>query len=192
MLMFLFCQKCWVKGRLHNIQKLKLLRASGKVLRAQVRDAGFDVAIKICKNMNTVCLSSQSSIFNPQSPRKLMLQRVQAELEKEIEVLKQCKHPNIVAYYGTKIQSDSQEIWIIMVLLLSQCGLTIQDYCGVGSVKDVMKTADECLTESQIAYVLQQTLKGLCHLHQRGILHLDIKAANSKANHNPLLTSQFC
>eukprot|EP01127_Copromyxa_protea_P000606 TRINITY_DN1051_c0_g2_i3.p1 TRINITY_DN1051_c0_g2~~TRINITY_DN1051_c0_g2_i3.p1 ORF type:complete len:646 (-),score=76.85 TRINITY_DN1051_c0_g2_i3:1099-3036(-) len=119
--------------------------ASGKVLRAQVRDVKFDIAIKICKNMNP---------------------KVQAELEKEIDVLKQCKHPNIVAYYGTKILSETQEIWIIM------------DYCGVGSVKDVMKITDEVLSESQIAYVLQQTLKGLCHLHQRGILHLDIKAAN--------------
>lgn len=107
------------------------------------------------------------------------MKRVQAELEKEIDVLKQCKHPNIVAYYGTKIQSEAQEIWIIMVSLYI-CVLTYcQDYCGVGSVKDVMKMADECLTEPQIAYVLQCTLKGLCHLHQRGILHLDIKAANS-------------
>lgn len=104
---------------------------------------------------------------------------MQAELEKEIDVLKQCKHPNIVAYYGTKIQSESQEIWIIMVcFLLLSCNFH-KDYCGVGSVKDVMKTADECLSEQQIAYILQQTLKGLCHLHQRGILHLDIKAANS-------------
>lgn len=34
--------------------KPNFFSASGKVLRAQVRDAGFDVAIKICKNMNPV------------------------------------------------------------------------------------------------------------------------------------------
>lgn len=35
------------------------------------------------------------------------------ELEKEIDVLKKCKHPNVVAYYGTYLKDD--EVWIIMV-----------------------------------------------------------------------------
>jgi serine/threonine protein kinase len=38
--------------------------------------------------------------------------------------LKQCKHQNIVAYYGT--YTKQQELWIIM------------DYCGAGSLKDVL------------------------------------------------------
>lgn len=58
----------------------------------------------------------------------------------------------------------------------------MKDYCGVGAVKDVMKTAQETLTERQIAYVLQSTLKGLTHLHMRNILHLDIKSANILLN----------
>jgi serine/threonine protein kinase len=66
--------------------------ASGIVLKAKVRDIGFDVAIKKVKQSN---------------------KRVQEELEKEIEVLKKCKHVNIVAYYGTKIEKD--DVWIIMV-----------------------------------------------------------------------------
>jgi len=119
--------------------------ASGIVKRAKVRDVGFDVAIKIVQSSN---------------------QAVQEELEKEIDVLKQCKNPNIVAYYGTKIQHDQGEVWIIM------------DYCGAGSVKDCMVNAKENLDEDQVCYVLQGTLKGLMHLHQRKILHLDIKAAN--------------
>lgn len=47
--------------------------------------------------------------------------RVQAELEKEINVLKQFKHTNIVAYYGTKIQGE--EVWIIMVPTLPRNAL---------------------------------------------------------------------
>lgn len=58
-----------------------------------MRDVDFDVAIKKVTSKNP---------------------RVQAELEKEIDVLKKLKHPNIVAYYGTKIQGE--EVWIIMVL----------------------------------------------------------------------------
>jgi len=73
-------------------------------------------------------------------------------------------HKNIVAYYGTKIQND--QIWIIM------------DYCGVGSVKDIIKISQDTLTEKQAQYVLKATVKGLICLHSNNILHLDIKSAN--------------
>jgi len=116
---------------------------SGTVLRAKVRDVNFDVAIKIITQGN---------------------KRIQIEIEKEIEVLKRCKHPNIVAYYGTKIESE--QIWIIM------------DYCGVGSVKDIIKISHDTLSERQAQYVLKCTVKGLSCLHTNNILHLDIKSAN--------------
>lgn len=56
----------------------------------------------------------------------------------------------------------------------------LMDYCGVGSVKDVAKATGENLEEEQCRYVVQGTLKGLAYMHNMGILHLDIKAANSK------------
>lgn len=52
------------------------------------------------------------------------------------------------------------------------------DYCGVGSVKDVIKVTMETLTEPQCQYVIQNTLKGLQYMHGMNILHLDVKAAN--------------
>jgi serine/threonine protein kinase len=45
-------------------------------------------------------------------------------------------------------------------------------------VKDVMMATGDMLSEAQCGYVVQGTLKGLCHLHALHILHLDIKAAN--------------
>lgn len=68
------------------------LRTSGTVLKAFVRDCNLTVAIKIVAQTN---------------------KKVQEELKKEIDVLKKCKNPNIVAYYGTYTQND--EMWIIMV-----------------------------------------------------------------------------
>eukprot|EP01127_Copromyxa_protea_P015104 TRINITY_DN4298_c0_g1_i1.p1 TRINITY_DN4298_c0_g1~~TRINITY_DN4298_c0_g1_i1.p1 ORF type:complete len:385 (-),score=98.72 TRINITY_DN4298_c0_g1_i1:134-1288(-) len=116
---------------------------SGTVLRSKVGDAGFEVAIKIVNQTN---------------------KKVQQELEKEIDVLKRCKHPNVVAYYGTYLKDD--EVWIIM------------DYCGAGSLKDVMKLSQDTLTERQAKYVISGTVKGLLCLHSMKILHLDIKSAN--------------
>eukprot|EP01128_Nolandella_sp_AFSM9_P001544 TRINITY_DN1172_c0_g1_i1.p1 TRINITY_DN1172_c0_g1~~TRINITY_DN1172_c0_g1_i1.p1 ORF type:complete len:1022 (+),score=261.87 TRINITY_DN1172_c0_g1_i1:128-3193(+) len=98
---------------------------------------------------------------------KIVLQgnkAVQEELEKEMEILKKCRSPNVIAYYGTVLRE--KETWILM------------DYCGVGSVKDVMKVTCENLTETQCRYVILHTLKGLQYMHSMAILHLDVKAAN--------------
>jgi len=90
--------------------------------------------------------------------------KVQKELEKEIDILRKCKHTNIVAYYGTKLTTN--EVWIVM------------DYCGLGSMKDVMKLIDRSLNEGEVQYTVKFTLLGLKYLHEIPILHLDIKAPN--------------
>ena len=48
------------------------------------------------------------------------------------------------------------------------------DYCGVGSVKDLMNLTLEPLEEEQIAYICSESLKGLSYLHANGILHMDV------------------
>uniref|UniRef100_A0A8C6WWV1 Protein kinase domain-containing protein n=1 Tax=Neogobius melanostomus TaxID=47308 RepID=A0A8C6WWV1_9GOBI len=44
-------------------------------------------------------------------------------IQQEIIIVKSCKHPNIVAYYGSYIQDS--ELWICM------------EFCGGGSLQDV-------------------------------------------------------
>jgi len=119
--------------------------ASGKVYKASHKKAKFDIAIKVIHLSNHQLLE---------------------DLDKEINVLLKCKSPLVVAYYGSFMNEDAEEVWILM------------DYCSMGSVKDVMKLIKEPLNERQCAYVLQQVLLGLVYLHKENILHLDIKAAN--------------
>eukprot|EP01121_Diplochlamys_sp_Union-15-3_P022636 TRINITY_DN9709_c0_g1_i2.p1 TRINITY_DN9709_c0_g1~~TRINITY_DN9709_c0_g1_i2.p1 ORF type:complete len:232 (-),score=27.85 TRINITY_DN9709_c0_g1_i2:30-725(-) len=63
----------------------------------------------------------------------------------------------------------------------------LMDYCGVGSVKDVIMNCKETLSEKQASYVLQNTLKGLQYLHTMSILHLDVKSANILLNESGLV-----
>ncbi|XP_066509276.1 mitogen-activated protein kinase kinase kinase kinase 3-like isoform X2 [Hoplias malabaricus] len=86
-----------------------------------------------------------------------------AVVQQEITMMKDCKHPNIVAYFGSYLRRD--KLWICM------------EYCGGGSLQDIYHVTGP-LTESQIAYVSRETLQGLYYLHSKGKMHRDIKGAN--------------
>lgn len=52
------------------------------------------------------------------------------------------------------------------------------EYCGAGSVCDMMKICDNTLSEDQIAVVCKDVLNGLAYLHGLLKIHRDIKAGN--------------
>lgn len=90
------------------------------------------------------------------------------DLEREIQVLQSCRNPNIVAYLGSYLSDDS--LWIAM------------EFCGGGSCADIIESLDEPFNEDQIAYVCQETLKGLLYLHSSKKIHRDIKGGNVLLN----------
>lgn len=63
------------------------------------------------------------------------------------------------------------------------CNLQIvMEYCGAGSVSDIMRLRKKTLQEDEIATILSDTLKGLEYLHLRRKIHRDIKAGNILLN----------
>lgn len=116
-----------------------------------------------------------------------------AIIQQEILMMKDCKHPNIIAYYGSYLRRD--KLWICM------------EYCGGGSLQDIYHSkfceiwkldrvsvrrrssnyfmignlstpVTGPLSEIQIAYMCRETLLGLSYLHEKGKMHRDIKGAN--------------
>lgn len=90
------------------------------------------------------------------------------EIIKEISIMQQCDSPYVVRYYGSYFKQC--DLWICM------------EYCGAGSVSDIMRLRKKTLTEDEIATILCDTLKGLEYLHRRRKIHRDIKAGNILLN----------
>jgi serine/threonine protein kinase len=52
------------------------------------------------------------------------------------------------------------------------------EYCGGGSVSEACQIMEAPLSESQIAQICRETLKGLSYLHSIRKIHRDIKGGN--------------
>jgi serine/threonine protein kinase len=85
------------------------------------------------------------------------------EINKEIEMLQQCAHPNIVRYLG-RYRVDTHT-WIVM------------EYCAGGNVSELMHAPGKGLEEAQIAYVCREALKGLLYLHGLFKVHTRVKGS---------------
>ncbi|KAI9101845.1 kinase-like domain-containing protein [Phlyctochytrium arcticum] len=101
----------------------------------------------------------------------LAIKQIQADREherdaikKEIDLLRQCRHHNVLQYYGCVPVGEA--MWILT------------DYCGAGSVSDCMELLESTMSEPQTAIVMAAALEGLAFLHEKGVVHRDVKAAN--------------
>lgn len=93
------------------------------------------------------------------------------QLEHEISLLSRLEHENIVQYFGTDKEDGKLYIFLELVTQGSLAAL-YQKYR---------------LQDSQVSAYTRQILIGLNYLHQRNVLHRDIKCANILVDSNGLV-----
>eukprot|EP00475_Leptophrys_vorax_P044973 TRINITY_DN9205_c0_g1_i1.p1 TRINITY_DN9205_c0_g1~~TRINITY_DN9205_c0_g1_i1.p1 ORF type:complete len:791 (-),score=185.16 TRINITY_DN9205_c0_g1_i1:1835-4207(-) len=122
----------------------------GTVYRAQHIESGMEMAAKLVAAKDT---------------------KQEQAIRKEIELLKILKHDNIVSYYGCAGPDKKGLLWILM------------DFCSAGSLSGINSSSKKsghgvAFTEQQIGFILSKVLLALVYLHQRNIIHRDIKCGN--------------
>ncbi|EEB18383.1 polo kinase kinase, putative [Pediculus humanus corporis] len=117
--------------------------AFGKVYKAQNKTTGLLAAAKMC------ALEGEDDL---------------SDFIVEIDILSECKHPNVVGLHESYFIDG--KLWILI------------EYCDGGALDSIMVELDKPLTEVQIAYISQQMCQGLNFLHQNKVIHRDLKAGN--------------
>eukprot|EP01129_Flabellula_baltica_P010714 TRINITY_DN4556_c0_g1_i2.p1 TRINITY_DN4556_c0_g1~~TRINITY_DN4556_c0_g1_i2.p1 ORF type:complete len:309 (+),score=55.96 TRINITY_DN4556_c0_g1_i2:2-928(+) len=86
------------------------------------------------------------------------------DIKNELSILQESNHRNIVKYYKSYLRAD--DLWIVM------------EYCGGGSIGDIMDVKNAHLNEDQIALICRETLKAIAYMHSLKKIHRDIKGRN--------------
>ena len=87
------------------------------------------------------------------------------QIRKEVNILKQLNHPNILKYYQTDIDFESNEVYILVEYL---AGGNLQSYI----------TQFYPLPERVIMRISKDVITALKYLHSQNIIHRDLKSAN--------------
>ncbi|OHT13766.1 hypothetical protein TRFO_15978 [Tritrichomonas foetus] len=91
------------------------------------------------------------------------------EIQHEIDLMREVDSPFTVRYFGCVNYEGS-----LMILM---------EYVDRGSLRDILDSREQVLSEDQIACVMHDLLRGLLLIHNSfHILHRDIKAANLLLN----------
>ncbi|KNE54423.1 STE/STE11/BCK1 protein kinase [Allomyces macrogynus ATCC 38327] len=85
-------------------------------------------------------------------------------LQREIELLRDLSHPNIVHYLGFERAKNTLNVFL--------------EYVSGGSVASLLASVGRALPEPLSAMFTAQIVAGVAYLHECGILHRDLKCAN--------------
>ena len=72
----------------------------------------------------------------------------------------------ILKYYGSYFSRKTNTLWLII------------EYCSYGSTIDLMLAMDRNYTEIELSTIIKMILNGLIIIHNKNLLHRDIKGAN--------------
>ncbi|XP_019182894.1 PREDICTED: mitogen-activated protein kinase kinase kinase YODA-like [Ipomoea nil] len=140
----------------------ELMPIKGQWQKGKLIGRGTFGSVYVASNRETGALCAMKEVeLLPDDPKSAECMR---QLQQEIKVLSNLKHPNIVQYYGSEIAGDSFYIYL--------------EYVHPGSINKFIRDHCGAITESVVRNFTRHILCGLAYLHGTKTIHRDIKGAN--------------
>ena len=94
-------------------------------------------------------------------------------IQQEISFLKLVNDSDyVLKYYGSYFSRKSNTLWLVF------------EYCSSGSLFDLMLSMERTFSEVEVATIMEMVLKGLVSIHNKNIIHRNIKGTNILLSEN--------
>lgn len=138
-----------------------LLKKRGYKVIKKIGEGSFGKAMLVQSEANNSSLVCKLVDISKATPRE------REETIKEAKLLSTFKHPYVVRYRESFLESG----WLCILM----------DYCDGGDLSSQIEQAKkrrQPIAEEQILVWLTQAVLGLKHIHERHVLHRDLKSSN--------------
>eukprot|EP00546_Thalassionema_frauenfeldii_P015529 CAMPEP_0178930454 /NCGR_PEP_ID=MMETSP0786-20121207/21233_1 /TAXON_ID=186022 /ORGANISM="Thalassionema frauenfeldii, Strain CCMP 1798" /LENGTH=571 /DNA_ID=CAMNT_0020606961 /DNA_START=119 /DNA_END=1831 /DNA_ORIENTATION=+ len=172
-----------VVGQLGDIVKKGIERASGQIgnlLVDEDRKENDLFAIKIFEK--SLLKKKRTSMERDKTTRKMKIHTAFEQVEKEIALMKQMKHPNLVSLYEVIDSPESDLLYMIIEYMPLGEIMTYQDdgtFCRseTDNVDGYIASLGH-FDEATAALFFVDILHGLAYLHRHRVCHRDLKPEN--------------
>ncbi|KAG2663801.1 hypothetical protein I3760_16G049700 [Carya illinoinensis] len=146
----------------HVIEQPCVSSFAGQWIKGKLIGHGTFGSVYLATNRESGALCAMKEVdIIPDDPKSVECVK---QLEQEIKILSQLKHPNIVQYFGSEIIDDRFYIYL--------------EYVHPGSINKYVNEHCGAITESVVRNFTRHILSGLAFLHSKKTIHRDIKGAN--------------
>ncbi|KAF9075260.1 hypothetical protein BDP27DRAFT_1315780 [Rhodocollybia butyracea] len=148
-----------------GVADIKLKKIANKWIKGALIGAGSFGKVYLGMDASTGRLMAVKQVELPtgSAPNLERKQSMLTALEHEIELLQDLQHENIVQYLYSTLEDDCLNIFL--------------EYVPGGSVTALLRNYG-AFEETLVSNFTRQISQGLIYLHERGIIHRDIKGAN--------------
>ncbi|TNV81100.1 hypothetical protein FGO68_gene8698 [Halteria grandinella] len=155
----------------NELEKFRKVNDAVKIIKLKMIGSGTQADVYTCKLKETSLGPQDDEIVFVTKTKKIIdnpeiASQVQLQMFQEFMIAKDLQHPNIVKYLNF-ITKKTEQFFEVNIIL---------EYLQGGNLKQLISSQGQTL--NNIACIVKQILEGLAYLHERGIVHQDLKPQN--------------